>query len=90
MVGALVRTIDLADLPGCFDLLARTPADALVVRFAVNRRRAGQLTAGAALVEALMVRYGVSRAEISGASLREGTIVAVAEAGDQWPVWLGG
>ena len=83
------RTIDLADLPACFDLLARTPADALVVRFAVNRRRAGQLTAGAALVEALMERYEVSRAEISGASLREGAILAVAEAGDSWPSWLG-
>ncbi|MEJ7753539.1 MAG: hypothetical protein WKF46_11400, partial [Candidatus Limnocylindrales bacterium] len=68
---------------------ARTPADALVVRFAVNRRRAGQLTAGAALVEALMERYGVARAEISSASLREGAILAVAEAGDSWPAWLG-
>jgi len=78
------RTLDLADLPACFDLLSRTPADALVTRFAVNRRRAGQLTAGAALVEALMERYGVARAEISAASLREGTILAAAKAGDAW------
>lgn len=82
------RTIDQADLPACFDLLSRVPADALVVRFAVNRRRAGRLAAGAGLVEALMARYGVSRAEISPASLREGTILAVAEAGDDWPAWL--
>jgi exopolyphosphatase/guanosine-5'-triphosphate,3'-diphosphate pyrophosphatase len=87
-VGGLVRKIDLADLPASFDLLAREPADALVIRFAVNRRRAGQLAAGAALVEALMVRYSVSRAEISAASLREGTILAVAEAGDEWPAWF--
>lgn len=83
------RTIDLDDLPACFDLLAREPADSLVLRYAVNRRRAGQLTAGAALVEALMDRYRVSRAEVSGASLREGAILAVAEAGDAWPAWLG-
>ncbi len=83
------RTIDLVDLPACFDLLAREPADALVIRYAVNRRRAGQLTAGAALVEALMTRYAVPRAEISGASLREGVILAVAARGDEWPEWLG-
>ncbi len=83
-----VRTIDLVDLPACFDLLARTPADALVVRFAVNRRRAGQLTAGAALVEALLIHYGLERAEISVASLREGAILAVAAAGDEWPAFL--
>lgn len=82
------RTIDLTDLPACFDLLSRTPADALVVRFAVNRRRAGQLTAGAALVEALMTRHNVSQAEISVASLREGAILAAAQAGDDWPTWL--
>ncbi len=84
-----LRTIELVDLPACFDLLSREPADALVTRFAVNRRRAGQLTAGGALVEALMARFGVDQAEISGASLREGAILAVAEAGDPWPSWLG-
>ncbi len=84
------RGIDLAELAACFDLLAREQADALVIRYAVNRRRAGQLTAGAALVEALMTRYGVPRAEISGASLREGVILAVAEAGGEWPAMLGG
>lgn len=84
-----LRTIKLVDLPACFDLLSREPADALVTRFAVNRRRAGQLTAGGALVEALMARFGVDQAEISGASLREGAILAVAEAGDSWPSWLG-
>ena len=84
-----LRTIELLDLPACFDLLSREPADALVTRFAVNRRRAGQLTAGGALVEALMARFGVDQAEISGASLREGAILAVAEAGDSWPSWLG-
>jgi len=82
------RTIDLVDLPACFDLLSRASADSLVVRFAVNRRRAGQLTAGAALVEALLIHYGLERAEISVASLREGAILAVAAAGDEWPASL--
>ena len=82
------RTIDLVDLPACFDLLSRASADSLVVRFAVNRRRAGQLTAGAALVEALLIHYGRERAEISVASLREGAILAVAAAGDEWPASL--
>lgn len=80
------RTIGLAGLAACFDLLSQTPADALVLNFAVNRRRAGQLTAGAALVEALMERYDVARGEISVASLREGAILV--EAGDEWPAWL--
>jgi exopolyphosphatase/pppGpp-phosphohydrolase len=83
-----LRTIELVDLPACFDLLSRAPADSLVVRFAVNRRRAGQLTAGAALVEALLIHYGLERAEISVASLREGAILAVAAAGDEWPASL--
>lgn len=82
------RTIDLDGLAACFDLLSRTPADALVLRFLVNRRRAGQLTAGAALAEALMMRHGLPRAEISSASLREGAILTVAEAGDDRPGWL--
>lgn len=78
------QRIELASLGEVWRSLSVSPADGLVAAFAVNRRRAGMLAAGAALVEALMMRYGLSMVEVSQASLREGALLARALAGDEW------
>ena len=46
-------------------------------------RRVRQLPAGAALLEALLERYGLPRLEVRDVSLREGAILA-AERGPDW------
>jgi exopolyphosphatase/guanosine-5'-triphosphate,3'-diphosphate pyrophosphatase len=76
--------IELARLGEVWGSLSLHPADGLVATFAVNRRRAGMLAAGTALVEALMVRFRLPMVEVSAASLREGAVLARAFAGDRW------
>jgi exopolyphosphatase/pppGpp-phosphohydrolase len=78
-------TVSRADLERVLEVVAGSPADELVRRHGVNRRRASQLAAGAALMEALLVRYGLSAAAVSPASLRDGAILAATVAGDLWP-----
>jgi len=73
-----------AGLASLFETLTARPADALVQAFGINRRRAGMLAAGAALIEALMARYALPEVEVSAVSLREGAIVARTLAGDTW------
>ena len=67
-----------------FETLAMRPADSLVEAFGINRRRAGMLAAGTALIEALMARYRLATVEVMPVSLREGAILARALAGDVW------
>ena len=75
-------------LERAFAILAAHPAEDLVATYAISRRRAQQLAAGAALVEAVLARYGLHRLEVSTASLREGAILAAHTAGDGWPQQL--
>lgn len=53
-------------------------------RFKVKPRRAAQLAAGVAIVDALLDRFGLEGAEVSEASLRDGAIIAAARLGDDW------
>ncbi len=69
-------------------ILARTPASDLAATFAITTRRAWQLAAGAAFIEAIGERYGLDDLEVSTASLREGAILAAWLAGDAWPQQL--
>lgn len=64
-------------------LLARPAAD-LAVRYAVNPKRAPLLPAGAAIVDALMRRYGVDRVRVSDAGMREGAILLAGHVGRAW------
>jgi exopolyphosphatase/pppGpp-phosphohydrolase len=66
-------------------VLARQPADELIARYGVRPRRARQLAAGAALIEAAFLHYRLAAAETSPASLREGAILAAHRFGDDWP-----
>jgi exopolyphosphatase / guanosine-5'-triphosphate,3'-diphosphate pyrophosphatase len=64
--------------------LLHRPASVISEHFLVNPRRAGILAGGAAIVTAILDRYGLERLRVVDAGIREGTILAVAQAG---PVW---
>lgn len=82
--GERSATLSSGQVAGLFELLSRDVSTDLVDRFGVNLRRAGLLAAGAALTEALMMRYELDSVDISEVSLREGAIMAGALAGDEW------
>ncbi len=82
--GAERGTLTAAQLEGVFSLLTTRRAAELVDAFMVNLRRAGQLAAGAALAEAVLIRYELPALEVSDSSLREGAILAASVAGDGW------
>jgi exopolyphosphatase/guanosine-5'-triphosphate,3'-diphosphate pyrophosphatase len=65
-------------------ILATEPAALASVRHRINPIRARILPAGAAILEAILERYGVDRLRVSEAGVREGTILAVAHAGPSW------
>lgn len=60
-------------------------AAAIAAETGMSDRRIRQLSAGIALVEATLSRYGLARITTSDASLREGAVQASALAGDDWP-----
>jgi exopolyphosphatase/guanosine-5'-triphosphate,3'-diphosphate pyrophosphatase len=82
--GRLTRRLTTADLATAFGVVAGHSAEALVERFLVRPARARILGAGAAIVEAIMVRYGVGEVRVADGGVREGTVVAVAHAGPTW------
>lgn len=65
--------------------MVKLPAAELSERYGVNVRRARQLPAGAALVDALLAHYRLDEAAVSQASLREGAIIAADRLGERWP-----
>jgi exopolyphosphatase/guanosine-5'-triphosphate,3'-diphosphate pyrophosphatase len=65
-------------------LLGSMPAAAASERYGINPIRARILPAGAAIMAAILDRYGVDRVRVSDAGIREGTILVVAHAGPTW------
>ncbi len=65
--------------------LTRLSAQDLSARFKVNLRRARQLAAGAAILDALLTHFALEAAEVSDASLRDGAIIAASRLGPDWP-----
>jgi exopolyphosphatase/guanosine-5'-triphosphate,3'-diphosphate pyrophosphatase len=82
--GRLTRRLTSADLDTAFDVVVGHSSGALVERFLVRPARARILGAGAAIVEAIMGRYGVNEVRVADGGVREGTVVAVAHAGGSW------
>jgi exopolyphosphatase/guanosine-5'-triphosphate,3'-diphosphate pyrophosphatase len=82
--GRLTRRLSIADLETAFKIVAGHAAEALVQRYLVRPARARILGAGAAIVEAIMIRYGVDEVRVADGGVREGTVVAVAHAGSSW------
>ena len=75
-------------------LLATQVAADIAARFAVRPSRAGVLPAGASILLAAVERYEVEHLRVAKGGLREGLLLAWAEAGGQWrtrlPSLLGG
>ena len=82
--GQADRVLTRERLEAALENLLRSRAAATSERYRVNPKRARILPAGAAIVDALMRRYGVDRVEISEASLREGAVLIAAHVGIGW------
>lgn len=65
-------------------VLDREPAAVASRRHQINPLRARILPAGAAIMDAILDRYGADRLRVSDAGIREGTILAAAHAGPTW------
>jgi exopolyphosphatase/guanosine-5'-triphosphate,3'-diphosphate pyrophosphatase len=76
--------IDLPRIERALALAGRYPAAEMVARFGLRERRARQMAAGVALIEATMTEYGLEHMEASEASLREGAVIVVDRAGEAW------
>jgi exopolyphosphatase/guanosine-5'-triphosphate,3'-diphosphate pyrophosphatase len=70
--------------------LAALPAAEVSARYGVNLRRARQLPAGTAIVDAILAHFGLDEAAVSKASLRDGAIIAADRLGEGWPGRLSG
>lgn len=71
-------------LGGAMRTLAREPAIAASARFVISPARARILPAGAAILEAVMARYGLAAARVIEGGVREGLVLAQDRAGDGW------
>jgi exopolyphosphatase/guanosine-5'-triphosphate,3'-diphosphate pyrophosphatase len=76
--------LDRPALERAFSILARDTALAIAARYGVSVRRARQLPGGAALLDAILARYGVASLDVSTASLREGAVLASVRGGERW------
>jgi len=81
---AIDLSLDHRRITAAFAVLRGEPAADTAARFGITPTRAAILAGGAALVEAFLDRYRLRRGLSSDASIREGTILAVAYAGDAW------
>lgn len=81
---AVDGVLDAERIEAIYARLRREPIARLISETGVNPRRARQLAAGAAIVEALLAHHRLPDATISRASLREGAIIAVDRAGSRW------
>jgi exopolyphosphatase/pppGpp-phosphohydrolase len=81
---ALDRTLTRARIAEAVDILATEPAELAAERHAVNVTRARILPAGAAILDAVLERYGLERLRVSEAGIREGAILASGHAGREW------
>ncbi len=64
--------------------LAREAAATEAARFVISPARARILPAGAAILEAMMARYGLRAARVIEGGVREGLVLAQDRAGDSW------
>jgi exopolyphosphatase/guanosine-5'-triphosphate,3'-diphosphate pyrophosphatase len=81
---ALDRTLTRARIAEATAILVTEPAQLASERHAVNPTRARILPAGAAILDAILERYGAERLRVSEAGIREGAVLAAARAGDGW------
>jgi exopolyphosphatase/guanosine-5'-triphosphate,3'-diphosphate pyrophosphatase len=81
---SLDRTLTRERIAEALEILATEPAAVASERHLINPIRARILPAGAAIMDAILDRYGVDRIRVSEAGIREGTILAVDHGGPAW------
>jgi exopolyphosphatase / guanosine-5'-triphosphate,3'-diphosphate pyrophosphatase len=81
--------IDTVRTARAIEIVKSTPSAELVEAYGLRQRRVRQMAAGASLIEAALDCYNLDAFEASAASLREGVIIARAQAGDTWRQRLG-
>jgi exopolyphosphatase/guanosine-5'-triphosphate,3'-diphosphate pyrophosphatase len=72
------------DLQRLLDLLAGSPSADLAASHGLRPARVRLLPAGASILLALLERWGIEAVDVSSAGLREGAVLAYAEAGEGW------
>ncbi len=76
--------IDTERTAKAIEIVKARPSAELVEAYGLRERRVLQMAAGASLIEAALDCYNLSALEASDGSLREGTIIARAKAGEAW------
>ena len=76
--------IDTKRTARAIEIVKSTPSAELVETYGLRERRILQMAAGASLIEAALDCYNLDVVEASDASLREGVIIALEEAGEGW------
>jgi exopolyphosphatase/guanosine-5'-triphosphate,3'-diphosphate pyrophosphatase len=84
------RAITQRRLAAARRTLARAPAADVAARYGITSRRACILPAGAAILGALMERYGVEEVTAVEEGIREGVVLALSRAGVGWRDQLDG
>jgi len=87
--GHLDATLTRERIAEVVTFLAAEPAEAAAAHHGINPRRARVLPAGAAILDAILVRYGADDVRVSEASVREGAILALAHDRTAWRDRLG-
>jgi exopolyphosphatase/guanosine-5'-triphosphate,3'-diphosphate pyrophosphatase len=82
------RSLSRRRIAAAMVLLAHEPAFVVARTYGVNPLRARILPAGAAIMGAIIERYGVPRLRVSEAGIREGAILARDRAGSRWQARL--
>ena len=78
------RILTQERLDAAFETLCAASAADIATRFGIRPQRARILAAGAAILEAILARYGMERATASEEGIREGLVLALARAGAGW------
>ncbi|HSL34749.1 MAG TPA: hypothetical protein VK871_13925 [Candidatus Limnocylindrales bacterium] len=73
-----------ADLEAAFRLVVAEPADDVAAAHGIRPARARILAAGAAIVDAILDRYGADEVRVVDRGIREGVVLAVGHAGAAW------
>ena len=78
------RALTRPRLAGAFRTLGGGRAADVAARFGITESRCRILPAGAAILEALMERYGVEQVDAVEEGIREGVVLAMARGGTGW------
>jgi exopolyphosphatase/guanosine-5'-triphosphate,3'-diphosphate pyrophosphatase len=78
------RALTRRRLAGAYRTLGAARAADVAARFGITESRCRILPAGAAILEALMERYGIDRVEAVEEGIREGVVLALARGGAGW------